>query len=344
MSIYQSEFTKGKGLRELRLMAILLLEKKADLEGMAIRNIPSGGGNEGNFLSIESGMYELNLLKAILENAVRQIFSTLGAISEFAKEIENTKSETLVDNNKFSWLKDKGAGYWLWCYMRQESSKVVFNLPRAPAAERMVFNPFDSFKTKSEYFNFLPQFYNLSGLVKQPNDFNEIFNAIVGFFDHWLVRRSDKEDLLDKLKIAWSSLYDWETENGKPFSFLKKNDSEGIEWCWEYFKAKVKTINWEQFQPATSLERYHYIFGIFYAWESTPEARKLFLMEINRAWSQRKFRAAQGNKKAFQTYMKDETKERLLELAEKNGLKINEALDKIINDAYTLMLNLSDDD
>ena len=341
MAINDRSFTGGKTIRDLRLIAILMCGKENSVPLISLEKLATSHVEQQKYLKIGESVYEKYCLQELLEETIRNNFKNPGEVSEFEKEFIKVREWYLLAAKKFSWLSESGAGYWLWCYLRNESAKFSPTISRAPIIKTSSFDPFSGELLNEDTENFLPQNYDHTGLTKSPNNYGGLFDSIIGFFDHWITDPVYKENTLDVLKTKWSFLLKWEAENGKPFAFLDKNDKEGGEWCWEYFRKKVTVIRWGQFQPATTLERYSYLTAIFYVWNVLPEARKVFLTDINRAWSQRKFRISQNDRKAFQSYMKEETKRKLLELSEANGMKIHEVLEAIINDAYSVGLNLS---
>ncbi|CAM3643137.1 hypothetical protein ROSI111154_14475 [Rouxiella silvae] len=341
MGVNDRSFTGGKTIRELRLIAILICERGILVPLVSLEELPCSYLEQEKYLKIKEQAYEKHSLREILESTIKNNFRNPGEVSEFENNFINVSERYLLAAKKFSWLNENSAGYWLWCYLRNESAQFFPHQVRARFHEKHIFNPFNGELLNEDAENFLPQNYDHTGLTKSPNNYSELLDSIIGFFDHWIIALVYKKKALDILKSKWSFLLKWEAENGKPFAFLDKNDKEGGEWCWEYFRKKVTVIRWGQFQPASTLERYSYLTAIFYVWDVLPEARKVFLTDINRAWSQRKFRISQNDRKAFQTYMKEDTKRKLLELSKVNGMKINEVLEAIINDAYSSSLNLS---
>lgn len=78
------------------------------------------------------------------------------------------------------------------------------------------------------------------------------------------------------------------------------------------------------------------VHSIFDQWvENKSDAEgELFIIKTKKAWSQKKFRDGVANKKVLNTYISKGSKRQLDYLASKNGMKINELIEMLINDAY----------
>ncbi|MFZ4172663.1 RepB family protein, partial [Enterobacter ludwigii] len=69
-------------------------------------------------------------------------------------------------------------------------------------------------------------------------------------------------------------------------------------------------------------------------WDDAPDTKRLFLLNLNKAWNQQKLRQSRTDKKALNTYLKNETKMRLDFMAERSGVRLSDMLEKIINEHY----------
>ena len=69
-------------------------------------------------------------------------------------------------------------------------------------------------------------------------------------------------------------------------------------------------------------------------WDDAPDTKRLFLLNLNKAWNQQKLRQSRTDKKALNTYLKNETKTRLDFMAERSGVLISDMLEMLINDHY----------
>ncbi len=83
--------------------------------------------------------------------------------------------------------------------------------------------------------------------------------------------------------------------------------------------------------PISAHEKYESIIAIFDFWFTHIEAKKLFLVNINKAWNQKKHREEVKNKKnALNTYINKDAKKCLDELTKIHNKKINEMIEFLI--------------
>jgi hypothetical protein len=120
------------------------------------------------------------------------------------------------------------------------------------------------------------------------------------------------------------------------FDFLDGGNSDAIEWCWSYVTNKMLGINWLRFSATSDSDRRALLDSLYQVWECPPDTRKLFVHELRRAWSQRKFglNKSSGN---CSRRISPPDKEKLSQLAKERGMKMNEILERLIEDAYSLM-------
>lgn len=155
--------------------------------------------------------------------------------------------------------------------------------------------------------------------------------AIIEFYDAWQVGRNYKEKHLEGLLLGYSKIL----LEPKPFQWLKIDDIGQCKWACGYLsKANVPL---EFFNPTSAAELYWSIYARYDLWEVSPDTKKLFIMNINKAWSQKKHRDGMVGKKPLNTYLKEDVKGRLDELALHYDIKINQILERIINKEYNRM-------
>lgn len=92
------------------------------------------------------------------------------------------------------------------------------------------------------------------------------------------------------------------------------------------------------FRPVNAEEQRLAICAAFDLWETEIASKKLFLINLNKAWNQRKLRRARTNKKALNTYLKNETKLKLDLLAEHGSMRVSDVLEKMINEYYEALI------
>ncbi|WP_312670426.1 hypothetical protein [Pseudescherichia sp.] len=122
----------------------------------------------------------------------------------------------------------------------------------------------------------------------------------------------------------------------KPLSWLDDKNDEQCEWACDYTMKRYTPENIDIDKPWNTQERYLFVHGLFslmVARES--EAKwKLFLADINRAWSQKKHRASKKEQLPLNTYLDKKTKEKLKVLCINNGVSIQTMLSHLITTEY----------
>jgi hypothetical protein len=107
--------------------------------------------------------------------------------------------------------------------------------------------------------------------------------------------------------------------NEKDSDFLDGGNSDAIEWCWSYVTNKMLGINWLRFSATSDSDRRALLDSLYQVWECPPDTRKLFVHELRRAWSQRKFRTEQKQRKLFQAYIAPGQKKNSASLLKSGG-------------------------
>lgn len=229
----------------------------------------------------------------------------------FVKSMESYCLKQLIPISNFEWLENNDrACYWMWAKLRTivwHQLKDISELSIIPDNANVY-----------EYFN----------LSLTPNNTKERYDCIIKFFDFWTSDYNNKTTFLERKKSEWSTIF----KLPKPFKWLDSHGKEQYQWTWEQLsKQGIPTLH---FNVTSSEELYHAIFAAFDTWQTIPEIRKLFLIQINKAWSQKKYRNNLEGKKPLNTYLNEETKLKLDSLATKNRRRIHEMLEDIITDAY----------
>ncbi|HHQ7445626.1 TPA: hypothetical protein ACSU1C_004699, partial [Escherichia coli] len=86
--------------------------------------------------------------------------------------------------------------------------------------------------------------------------------------------------------------------------------------------------------PLNHAEKLLAVRATFDLWEGDDNSKKLLLMNLNKAWNQKKLRETRVDKKALNTYLKIKTKIQLDELAEHYDMRISDILEKLISQHY----------
>lgn len=139
-------------------------------------------------------------------------------------------------------------------------------------------------------------------------------------------------DILELLKQLWPAIY----ENKKFSGWLKHKNQEQVDWAWEYMQEAAKKAYPsipKPWTPASDIERYWALLAMYDLIEEN-DTKELHSFKIKRAWSQKKFRDKQGDKKPYSIGMTSKTKQQLDELTEHYEVKITDLIEKLVKEAH----------
>ncbi|HGN8756298.1 TPA: hypothetical protein ACK1ZA_003294 [Enterobacter asburiae] len=324
-------------IRKLRMALVTLAEAGADMSDLVFIN-PSNSSparERNRYLFIQQPYNNrLELIMLVKRYARRSRFRDEG-MQAFNQAVKETSASYLIEESALSWLKDKKAACWAWCYIKNQNKPIPLPPDSYLQANTSVNNT--GVVSPEHMPADIPPFYSDTGIPEPELNPKGLLEAVTAFFDHWLVERHIKHGEADKLRRMWEALNQRAEMKKSPFGFLDGGNSDAIEWCWSYVANKMLGINWLRFSATSDSDRRALLDSLYQVWECPPDTRKLFIHEIRRAWSQRKFRAEQKQRKLFQAYIAPRTKEKLSQLAKERGMKMNEILERLIEDAYSLM-------
>ncbi|HED2829084.1 hypothetical protein DNK77_14535 [Enterobacter cloacae complex sp.] len=324
-------------IRKLRMALVTLAEAGADMSDHVFINPgnSSPARERNRYLFIQRPFHNrLELITLVKRYARRSRFMDEG-MQAFNQAVKETSASYLIEESALSWLKDKKAACWAWCYIKNQNKPIPLPPDSYLQANTSVNNL--GFVSPEHMPADIPSFYSDTGIPEPELSPKGLLEAVTAFFDHWLVERHIKHGEADKLRRMWEALNQRAEMKKSPFDFLDGGNSDAIEWCWSYVTNKMFGINWYKFSATSDSDRRALLDSLYQVWECPPDTRKLFMHELRRAWSQRKFRAEQKQRKLFQAYIAPQTKEKLSQLAKERGMKMNEILERLIEDAYSLM-------
>ncbi|QXZ19417.1 hypothetical protein [Lelliottia amnigena] len=324
-------------IRKLRMALVTLAEAGVDMSDLVFINPgnSSPARERNRYLFIQRPFYNrLELITLVKRYARRSRFMDEG-MQTFNQAVKETSAFYLIEESSLSWLKDKKAAYWAWCYIKNQNKPFLLPPNTHFQANASVYHP--TFISPEHMPADIPPFYSDTGILEPELSPKGLMEAVTAFFDHWLVERHIKYGEADKLRRMWGALNQRAEMKKSPFDFLDGRNSDDIEWCWSYVANKMPGINWFRFNATSDSDRRALLDSLYQVWECPPDTRKLFMHELRRAWSQRKFRAEQKQRKLFQSYIAPRAKEKLSQLAKERGMKVNETLERLIEDAYSLM-------
>ncbi|MBH2928758.1 hypothetical protein I5Q11_24260 [Serratia ureilytica] len=245
-------------------------------------------------------------------------------------EMEVARNENILPPESFDWLRqDERAAFWLWAFLCK-ARDYEFGIDPPPMA------------------GFVENWYQRLNLSLSPVSHQERINIIITLFDSIIISTPPvtylKAEVMEKLKSRWKIIY------SKPLPLKWLSDEEdAVLWAWNNLQKVQKDksgysrsfyINrrtpglttW--FTPLNHAERHLALRAALDLWDDAPDTKRLFLINLNKAWNQQKLRQSRTDKKALNTYLKNETKMRLDLMAERSGLRISDMLETLINDHY----------
>ncbi|MEY0234754.1 hypothetical protein [Providencia manganoxydans] len=248
-------------------------------------------------------------------------------------ELESAYDENILPIGDFNWLKqDERAAFWLWGYLcKVDDLKLGFYPPPNAVANE--------------------NWYERLNLIVSPSSHHERIALITAFFDAITLPTPPvsylKRQIMDKLKEQWKVIY----SRPIPLKWLP-DEEESVLWAWQHLQKcqqemllshhLIAAVNirlippglttW--FTPLNSSERRLALRAALDLWDYAPDTKRLFLLNLNKAWNQQKLRKSRTDKKALNTYLKNETKQRLDFMAAQQNIRISEMLEKLINERY----------
>lgn len=273
---------------------------------------------------------ECESCRRAIHQAIHQYFPNENDRMNVLIELESAYDENILPIDSFNWLKqDERAAFWLWGYLcKVDDFKLGINPPpNAVASEN---------------------WYDRLHLNFSPSSHHERIALIISFFDEIIFSTPPvyyfKKQIMDKLKEQWAVIY----SRPIPLKWLP-DEEEVVLWAWQHLQkcqqerllpptaVNIRMIppgltTW--FTPLNSSERLLALRAALDLWDDAPDTKRLFLLNLNKAWNQQKLRQSRTDKKALNTYLKNETKQRLDFMAAQQNIRISEMLEKLINERY----------
>ncbi len=152
---------------------------------------------------------------------------------------------------------------------------------------------------------------------------------IVAAIDVWSVSREEKILLLLEKKNEWTQ---YKTSE-KQIKWLNPTDNDQLVWAWEYLEKQRKHLLIPK--PADTNEYHGAVLAAFDELSyGHPSDKRLFMEQMKRTWSQKKFRDSGKAKKPYYLPLTIKTREKLEWLAENSGQKPAEILEQLIHEKY----------
>ena len=279
-----------------------------------------------HYMGIVTEDYNINdhasCIRAI-KNTVTKYAQTEPLQNGLLVELDSACGANVLPKDKFDWINEsERAAFWLWGYICLSDDLVIWNGFNWGINDGL-------------------NWYNRLGLSKSPSNHKERMKLIVLFFDGVIVQAGEglKYQLMERLKNKWKVKYN----NPLPVKWMP-DDEDTVSWVWDNFKNRGDDtvylsqsgmshfVTW--FMPFNHAERLLAVRAALDLWDNDSDSKKLFLLNLNKAWNQKKLRQSRTDKKALNTYIKNETKMRLDILATHYNMRISDVLEKIINETY----------
>lgn len=254
--------------------------------------------------------------------------------------------QRLLSLDELSWIKDdERACYFVWAsiYLNR-----YYSDPNHPTTASPVQPPTDDLYRYAPYNptattpSPTPQYafpYSKLGLKDNPSNSMERFNEVVKYFDRIQQPNKWKLDLIAHLKDAWGQIF----SSRKPFPWLEKDNDEQCRWAWEYMKkndgySRLKPMNY-RLTPTSTAEIYIAIYGVYDTWNVAPDTKRLFSIDFNKAWQQKKLRDGRQGKKACSLVLHEDVKLKLDELAKTRKVTLSQLVEQLIEKEHRLKDN-----
>ncbi|MFV8987918.1 hypothetical protein [Serratia fonticola] len=224
------------------------------------------------------------------------------------EEIDMECEYSLNHSSEFKWIKDdEMACHWVWAKLYQAYLRLSFLKPT-------LYNAVLYKKIRS---NIIPT--NHEGRYELIIDYVDYLSFCYSE-KHW------KDEKLQALSSSWKGI----VSTPPPFKWIDKKNKEQCDWAWNYIKRYEHPFSPPYFEPVGYNEKYLAIYGAYNYWSEDKRIKKLFHLTMNKAWNQKKYRDSQVDKVPFNTYLKPEIKEILVNLSKINNMKIHEVIEIII--------------
>lgn len=223
--------------------------------------------------------------------------------SEFENQIMTCYNDNIVPEEHLQWIDKENHRLLIWC---------INNLSRNVRERRH------------------SQLTSLSMPYLSRTLAGKRYESIITAIDIWETNKEEKINFLLQNKNEWSN---YKTPD-KEIKWLNSKDKDQIVWAWEYLEKHQKSFRVPK--PDDMKECYDLVLASFDDLSyGHPAAKKLFLEQMKRTWSQKKFRDSGKAKKPYYLPLTIKTREKLEWLADNSGQKPAEILEQLIEESYS---------
>ena len=174
----------------------------------------------------------------------------------------------------------------------------------------------------------LQYLYSEMPLEPNPSNSSKRRENLISFFNFLEWPRLEKLKVLDRLQLLAKTIQTFE----KSFRWLDSKKEGQCDWAYMYVRKRLAIES--HIDPISSEEKYFSTIAIFDCWPALIDSKKLFLLDIRRAWSQKKHREKLEGKKPYNFIMNKGLAKKLDVLSKKLDLSKNEIVEKIIESEF----------
>ncbi|PSV44860.1 hypothetical protein [Photobacterium indicum] len=267
--------------------------------------------------------------------------------TDFIENTIKTADTHLLKNTEISWIDEKEKRLINWLWMIIDSNRTYQNLTiyldfQLPYISKLEILNHKANNDQGIRTIINDDIYQTYGLLQKPQSITEMHELILKFLDFILIPTNYKRELIDKLKIKWG-----EVSNFEKFTWLDINNLEQHIWALDYIDNYRKNEYLYKTTPGlrpTSTERYYeYFISCIDSWQTTNDTKELFLIKIKKAWNQKKHRDKLDGKKPCSFNLSQATKDQLDYLSKRSSKHKNEIIEELINTKHQQVNNIYND-
>ncbi|BES86470.1 hypothetical protein PEC302110_35670 [Pectobacterium araliae] len=194
-------------------------------------------------------------------------------------------------------------------------------------------------------YNYRDHFINVTfffdgvSIINFPKKYNSIMtkenkvDLITIFFNVWEISIDTKLNIINEIKILWMK---GSKEFPNPFHWLDNKDIEQQKKMTARILKKIESgaPDISQLNLLKSNQIIHILKAVFLFWPAHDDTKRVELDRIKKAYKQEKFRESVKDKKVINTYVKNEVKMMLDELAKYNERNISQEIEFLITQAW----------
>lgn len=256
------------------------------------------------------------LLKAHLAN----IFPTYEEGLENIEKIKYWFNQSSLSDNELAWLKQNNSRltHWLWNLLvcHKNLSNLINHL-----------NPIEiEINSPSNQ-----DFFDIFSFNRNAYSTKEKHELLIKAFDLSIMLREDKIKLLNQLRERWEQM-----KSEEEFTWIDGNNTAVSIWAVDYFKdycnknfLPINAVNYISFEHPLN----EFIL-LFDSWSIDSANKKLFIIAMKKALSQKKYRDKQAGKKQCSFNLSENTILQLSELSTRQGRPKNHILETLIYAEY----------